>query len=105
MKYLAVFSTVPSEKVARQISVILLKKRLAACVNVIPGLTSSFWWKGKIERCRESLLLIKTRKSRFRALERSLKKIHPYEVPEIIALPIERGNEKYLAWIAESLED
>lgn len=103
MKYLAVFSTVPSGKEALRIASLLVTNRVAACVNVIPGLRSYFWWKGKVDRCRENLLVIKTSKSRFKALEKFLKKVHPYDVPEIVALPIEKGNKKYLDWILESL--
>ncbi|HNV86246.1 MAG TPA: divalent-cation tolerance protein CutA [Candidatus Omnitrophota bacterium] len=103
MNSLVVFSTVPSSKEAARIAKLLVQNHLAACVNVIPGLRSYFWWNGKIDRCREVLLVMKTRKQKFKLLEKWLKKNHPYQVPEIIALPIERGNRKYLAWIGQAL--
>lgn len=77
---------------------------MAACVNVIPGLISFFWWQGKADKARETLLLIKTSKSIFPRLVKFLQKQHPYQVPEIIGFPIEKGNGVYLRWMEEILK-
>lgn len=98
--YLLVLSTAPSWKEARRLSSLLLGKRLAACVNISPLSESHYWWKGKKERVREVLLLIKTRRPLFKKLEKALSGNHPYSVPEIIALPVTGGSKKYLNWIA-----
>lgn len=83
------------EKMAR----LLVQKRLAACVNVIPGVVSFYHWKGKLCRSREVMLLIKTTTSRVSALEKELHARHPYELPEFIVLPIVKGSRHYLAWL------
>jgi Uncharacterized protein involved in tolerance to divalent cations len=82
---------------------LLVEKKLAACVNVVKGLRSFYWWKGKIEEDDEELLIIKTSREAYGELEKQIKENHPYTVPEIIALPIILGNPDYLAWIDESL--
>jgi periplasmic divalent cation tolerance protein len=98
-EYILVLVSCPV-KSARSIAKKLLAERLAACVN-ITTLESHYWWKGKIETSREKLLLIKTRSSLFPSLERMIKSVHPYEVPEIIALPIKFAHAPYLKWIHE----
>jgi len=100
---LVVLTTLPSRTHARKISRLILARKLAACVNLIGPVESSFWWKGKIDRAKEFLLLIKTRADRFTLLRRFLEKNHPYSVPEIVALPIKRGNPPYLNWIRKSI--
>ncbi len=102
-KYIVVFVTVKSKKEAKKITDILLKNKLAACVNAVPGLASAYWWKGKIERAKELLLIIKTKKALFEKLTLEVKKVHSYEVPEIISLPLTGGNSKYLKWIEQSV--
>jgi periplasmic divalent cation tolerance protein len=94
-----VFVTASSEKEARSISELLLGRRKAACVNIVPKVASSFWWQGKLDSTRESLLIIKTKASLMPEIIDMVKKAHSYEVPEIIALPIIGGNEDYLKWI------
>ncbi len=96
--YCVALCTCPPEK-AGQIAGELVRRRVCACVNVIPGLTSVYEWKGEIERDSESLLVIKTRSDRFGELEAAVAAVHPYEVFELIALPVERGNAAYLDWI------
>ena len=81
----------------------LIEERLAACVNVLPPMTSVYQWKGAVEESAERQLLIKTSADRVPALERRLHELHPYEVPEFVVLSVERGSSAYLAWIAESL--
>ena len=101
--FLVVLSTFPTLSKAKQISKLLVGKRLAACVNILGPASSFFWWKGKVDRAREYLLVIKTKTSRFNRLKSFLEKHHPYSVPEIIALPIRRGNSPYLGWLKASV--
>jgi periplasmic divalent cation tolerance protein len=97
--HLVVLSTVASAEDAERIGRALVERRLAACVNVVPGLVSLYRWKDKLERDEERLLLIKTRRELFPALREALVGLHPYEVPEVLALPIEDGHAPYLAWL------
>lgn len=99
MKCLLVLSTVPpsaAAALARQ----LVEQDLAACVNILPQISSCYRWEGQLENSDESLLLIKCRADRYLALENGLKALHPYAVPEIIALEIDTGLPAYLAWLA-----
>lgn len=96
--YCVALCTCPPKK-AEHIAGELVRRRVCACVNVVPGLTSVYEWKGEIERDSESLLVIKTRADRFGELEAAVAALHPYEVFELIALPVERGNAAYLGWI------
>ena len=101
--FITVFITASDRKEARRIAEGLLKARLAACVNVVSGVESYFRWKGKVERAKECLLIAKTEKSRLKKLIKLVKSLHSYEVPEIIALPVNSGEKAYLDWIDESL--
>lgn len=94
--------TAPDTKTARNLARAALKARLIACANVIPAVESHYWWLGKIQQSREVLLLLKTRHPSMRALERLILKLHPYDTPEFVVIPIRSGNRKYLAWLAES---
>jgi periplasmic divalent cation tolerance protein len=96
-------STVGTAEDAERIARALVEHRLAACVNVVPGLVSVYRWKGAVEREEERLLVIKTRAERLEDLRRALVKLHPYEVPELVALPIEDGHPPYLSWLDESV--
>ena len=91
-----------SEREAPTLARTLVEERLVACVNLVPGLRSVYWWKGKIEDEPEVLCIMKTRSALFDALRHRVRELHSYEVPEIIALPILAGNEPYLEWIGES---
>ena len=84
---------------------ILLKEKLAACINLLGPLESFFWWQKKIDRANEYLLLIKTQASHFKRLRSLIEKKHPYSIPETIALPIRQGNPAYLDWLRSSLKD
>ena len=101
---LVVVSTVARAEDAERIARALVERGLAACVNVVPAVTSIYRWKGKVEREEERLLLIKTRAERFDALKRALVSLHPYEVPEVLALSIADGHAPYLEWLDESVE-
>ncbi len=97
--------TASSEDEARTIAKTIVEERLAACVNIIPSIRSIYRWEGKICDDSESLLIVKTSNKSVEALEKRVAQLHSYSVPEIISLPIERGSEKYLAWIDENLND
>jgi len=100
-KYCVVLITTPPEE-AKKIANLIVEKKLGACTNVVKDIDSIYWWQGKIEKDRESLLIVKTRTDLFEKLKEEVKKVHPYTVPEIIALPIIAGNEDYLKWIDKS---
>ncbi len=102
-EYCLVLSTCPEGEVAEALSRFLVEERLAACVNVLPALTSVYPWQGAIEIGKETLLLIKTEKSLYPRLETRLRERHPYELPEIIAIPMERGLPDSLQWISQWL--
>lgn len=95
------FSTVAGREDAERIARALVEGRLAACVNIVPGLTSVYRWKGAVETDAETLLVIKTRGERVEELRSALVGLHPYEVPELIVLPIQGGHPPYLAWLDE----
>lgn len=99
--YIVVLITCPDREEAKKISDILLGERLAACVNIISGVKSYFWWAGKIHDANEVLLLVKTRQKVLRKLVKRVKSEHQYENPEIIALPIVGGSKEYKEWIEE----
>ncbi len=94
---IVVITTVPKGK-GKEIAKALLEKRLAACIN-IADVKSLYWWEGKIEEAEEELLIIKTRSELYEKLEEELKKIHPYEVPEIVALRVKDVYVEYLRWV------
>jgi len=100
---LVVLITCPSSAVAQRIGRTLVEERLAACVNLVPGLLSIYRWEGKVCRDAETLLLIKTRRHCLAALARRVAAIHPYSVPEILALPVQAGSRPYLKWVGESV--
>jgi len=103
MKHCVVLVTTPGRAVSEKLSKGLVEGRLAACVNRLPGISSRYRWKGKIETAREDLLIIKSRKDRLPRLVRWVKAHHPYAVCEVIALPLIGGNPDYLRWIDQSL--
>jgi periplasmic divalent cation tolerance protein len=100
---LLALSTAATAEDAERIARAIVERGLAACVNVVPGVVSIYRWKGKIERDEERLLVIKTRGERFEALREALVAMHPYEVPELIAVRIEDGHGPYLDWLADSV--
>jgi len=97
--YLQVLTAIDSEEKARTLQRVLLEERAAACVQVVGPVHSAYWWQGEIEEAREWLCLAKTRASSYGRLEALIKQNHPYETPEIIALPIVAANQDYLEWI------
>lgn len=105
MSALLVLSTAPSKEVATLLAKTLVEQHLAACVSIQEGITSFFEWQGEMAQESEVLLLIKTKKSLFEALKTTLCALHPYEVPEIIALEISKGHLPYLHWIDSVTKD
>lgn len=101
-KTLILLCTCPDDAVAANLSTQLVEQGLAACINRIPGLTSVYKWEGEMKSGTEVLLMIKTSVAASERLIKELKRLHPYELPEIIAVPITAGYEPYLNWIRES---
>jgi periplasmic divalent cation tolerance protein len=97
-----VLSTVSRPDDAERIAQTLVERRLAACVNVVPGVLSVYRWEGRIQRDVERLLVIKTTREKFEEMHHLLLELHPYDVPEVVALPVIGGNPSYLQWVAES---
>lgn len=97
--YIIVLNTCDSAEVASSIADSLVSKQLAACVNIVNGVESVYQWQGKIEHDKEILLIIKTKKSLFIQVQNAIQEIHNYELPEIIAVPIDIGETNYLNWI------
>ena len=96
------FSTCKDLREAKKIARTLVREKLAACVNVVPGVSSIYAWKGKIEEGREVLLVLKSRSSLSKRLAARVKQLHSYEVPEVVTISIAAGNPDYLRWIRES---
>lgn len=101
---LVVFCTCGEKGEAQRIARDLVESKLAACVNILPSVQSIYRWQGQVETAQEILLLIKTTPERFPELQQRIMHLHSYETPEIIALPVSIGSDKYLAWIQESVQ-
>ena len=98
-KFIQIQTTTPKRSDAIKIAEALAKKRLSACTQILGPVESVFYWKGKLQREKEWLCLIKTKKNLYKKVENEIKKIHPYKLPEIIATPITLGNKDYINWI------
>jgi len=101
--YYVVLMTTPVDK-GEELANFIIENKLGACVNVVSQVNSIYWWKGNIEKDKEALLVVKTSAEKFKELLEKVKSVHPYTVPEIIALPVVAGNPDYLNWIEESLK-
>ncbi|MBL4763137.1 MAG: divalent-cation tolerance protein CutA [Gammaproteobacteria bacterium] len=99
-----VLTTWPDQKRAEQIAEKMITDKLAACVNILPKMTSVYHWQGKLEKGQEHQLIIKTQSEKFAALEKLITTMHPYELPEILAIKITDGHNAYLDWIDQSLK-
>lgn len=99
---LLILCTCPDPATAERIAQTVVSERLAACVNIVPGLTSIYRWQGQIEHQSELLLLIKTREAIYQLLETRIRELHPYETPEIISLSILTGSAPYLDWLVDN---
>ena len=102
--YIVLFITASGSEEARKIAEALLNQRKVACVNIVPKVSSLFWWQDKLDSAEESLLIIKTKASQLDEIVRLVKELHSYDVPEIIALPIVGGNQDYLDWIGKEVK-
>lgn len=101
MESIVVYITTPNEDEAANIAKTLVEERLAGCVNILKGVRSIYRWQGKIEDDSEALMIIKTQRMLFDSLQKRVKEIHSYTVPEIIAMPIVDGSSDYLSWLKE----
>ncbi|OQW93433.1 MAG: divalent-cation tolerance protein CutA [Beggiatoa sp. IS2] len=97
--YQLLISTCPNREIADKLAYLLVEQRLAAGVNIVPAIHSIYEWQGKIVSAAEVLLLIKTRREQYAAIQQTILQHHPYQVPELIAIPIVTGSPNYLAWI------
>ena len=104
MSVILAITTCPDEPTAQQIAATLVQERLAACVNRVAGVTSTYFWDGRLQDDVEILLIIKTSAARVEALTARLKTLHPYDLPELVVLPVSGGNEAYLQWVREGVE-
>lgn len=102
-EYLQALTTTARREDAESMARLLPEKRLAACVQVSGPVTSLYWWKGKIERAEEWYCLAKSERRLYRRLEATIRSAHPYETPEILAVPVLEGSEGYLAWLSGEL--
>lgn len=102
--YIVVLVTAKDVSEAKKVSEALLKKRLIACANIVKEVESLFWWKGKIDRASEVLLILKTKEEVLDQVIKEVKANHSYDVCEVIALPVVGGNEDYLKWVGETVE-
>lgn len=102
-KFLQIVTTTASSAAARGIARALVDRRLAACVQIVGPIQSTYRWQGRIETAREWLCLIKTTRARFREVAATVEVLHPYDTPEIVALPIAAGSQRYLEWLAASV--
>ena len=91
--------TAPDRKTARKLAQVALAAKLAACVNLVPGIESHYWWQGRLETGKEILLILKTTTAQLAALERCLLAVHPYDTPEFLVVPVSGGSNRYLAWL------
>jgi len=103
-EYIQVFTTTNLREVAEKITETLVQKRLAACVQILGPITSQYWWENKITKDTEYLIIAKTRADYYPELEKAIKEVHNYTVPEILAIPVIAGNSDYLNWLDEELK-
>lgn len=101
-KFVQLFISFPNKKEAKNVSMLLLKEKLAACIQIVP-IESMYRWKGKIERAKEYLCLIKTKAEKVRDIVREVKKLHSYSIPEIISVSLSDGNPDYFNWLKEEV--
>jgi periplasmic divalent cation tolerance protein len=103
-EYIQVYTTLGKNGDAKTVAKAILEKRLAACVHILGPVRSMYWWKGEMEEDEEWLCVMKTRSDRYLKLEKALKAVHPYEEPEILAVPVIKGSRGYFAWMDGILE-
>jgi periplasmic divalent cation tolerance protein len=99
-----VYTTYPSIVEAEKAGRAIVERRLAACVNILPGMVSHYWWEGKIDRAEEVVMIIKTRASLAKEVERAVKDMHSYTTPAILVIPLESVEQTYLSWLMKETE-
>ena len=102
--YIIVFTNCASAEKAAKIATALVAQKLAACVNIVDSMNSVYLWQGKIEHSKETLLMIKTRQALYKSVQKAIQEMHEYELPEIIAVPIEAGETNYLNWVQSATD-
>lgn len=105
MEYIVIYCTVPNRKEGKEIARVLIENGLAACVNIIDKIESIFSWNGELTEEKEAMLMIKTKKEYFKDINHTIQKMHSYNVPEVIAVPIMEADETYLKWIAHETRE
>ena len=103
-EFIVVFITAPNEKEAASISRTIVEERLVACVNIIPSVRSIYRWQGRVEDEQEVLMIVKTKSPLFERLQKRVKELHSYAVPEIIGLPVVEGSKEYLNWLGQETD-
>jgi len=103
-EYLQLVTTIDSEEAAERLSAALVERRLAACVQVLGPIASTYRWQGEVENAREWMCVAKTAAARYDQLEAAIRELHPYDEPEIVATPIVAGSAGYLAWLAHNVD-
>ena len=103
-EYVQVITAIAKREDAEKIANAMVEKRLAACVQIVGPIISTYWWKGNIERKEEWLCIIKSKKDLYDELEKAIKVIHPYETPEIFALSVVAGSKEYLKWLSREVQ-
>lgn len=99
-----ILCSTPDRRTAQRIARVLVERKLAGCVSFVGRVISLYRWKGRVERAKEMLLLIKTTEKNFTQVKKTIEANHPYEVPEILCLPVKRGSAAYLKWLAGALK-
>jgi periplasmic divalent cation tolerance protein len=103
-KYIMVFSSFPSSDIGKKVARVLIQEKLAACVNIIPGIQSVFLWEEQMHEAHEAILLIKTLAEKYKELEKKILELHPYACPEVIAMDVKDGNTKFLNWVQQAVK-
>jgi len=101
--FIQVTTTTETNEQAQRIAQVVVERRVAACAQIVGPISSTYWWKGKIETAQEWLCVMKTRSDLYQDLEAAIRENHPYEVPEILAVPIQHGSQPYLDWMRTEL--
>ena len=102
--YIQVLTTVGNERDAERVARIIVNRKLAACAQIVGPIKSYYWWRGNVETSKEWICIFKTRKGLYEKLEKAIREVHNYELPEIVALPIVSGSKSYLEWISREVE-
>jgi len=103
--FIQVVTTTDSQESAKRIADAAVKDRLAACAQIVGPILSTYWWEGKVEEAQEWLVILKSRRDLYAKIEETVCAVHPYDVPEILAVPVEAGGRGYLEWLSQELRN